>query len=168
MSAEDSIIASYQLDITVDYNQFFLEDSEHEPDPEELETLSDEEACARHVGSVPGLLNVHTAKYYGVVHLEVIVRRDQPDDILTLWDNVAEVSIEVPSGYLVVYAPSGDFDESPHLAIPPDTYRARVYASGVETVDEYMEEGEDYYRVVLWPGPFRDPALLHAGIAYHW
>ena len=54
------------------------------------------------------------------------------------------------------------------IAIPPDTYRARVYAGGIETVDEYMQDGEDHYRVVLWPAPHAAPALLYTAIDPPW
>jgi hypothetical protein len=175
MPAEESIIASYQLDITVDHNQFFLEDCEYdlgEEDDFDIDTMYDEDAFARHVGVGPSLLSIFTARFDGVVRLEVIVRRDQPDDILTDWDNVAEVSIQVPSGCILIDNPGTGLETDraalPHVAIPPDTYRARVYAGGIETVDEYMEDGQDHYRVVLWPAPYAAPVLLHTTIDPHW
>ncbi|HEX8035574.1 MAG TPA: hypothetical protein VF510_17075 [Ktedonobacterales bacterium] len=174
MSAEESIIASYQLDITVDHNQFFLEDCDYDQRLENLDitwstdTWYDEDALARHLGVTPGTLCIFTARWYGEVQLEVIVRSNQPDDILTGWDNVAEASIEVPTGCVVVHAAEDDIDVSPRFALLPDTYRARVYAGGVETVDEYMQDGQDQYRVVLWPAPYAAPTLLYSAIDHPW
>lgn len=138
MPTEESIIASYQLDITVDHNQFFLEDCDNDERIENLDVTwsidawYDADARARHLGVTPGILCIHTARWYGAVRLEVIVRRDQPDDNLTDWDNVAEASIEVPSGCLVAHGPETDRDESSHISVPPATYRARVYADCLE------------------------------------
>ncbi len=168
------MIASYQLDITVDHNQFFLEDCDDEERIENLDiTWStddwyDEGALARHLGVTSGTLCIFTARWYGVARLEVIVCRFQPHDILTDWDNVAEASIEVPSGCLMAHGPETDRDQSPHIAIPPDTYRARVYAGGVETVDEYLQDGQDHYRIVLWPAPYAAPILLYSAINHPW
>ena len=167
-----NVISSYQLTITVDHFQIFFQDSEYDlGDEEDLDIdafLYSEDAFARHVGGLPRLLNIFTAKWYGVVRLEVVVCRYQPDDILTDWDNVAEVSIEAPSGSVLIYASESNVDERVRIAIPPDTYRARIYTGGIETVDENVTDGQDYYRVILWPSPFREPTMLHAGINHPW
>ncbi len=167
MSTEEGVIASYQHEITVDHNQIFLEDCERERNVEDLTALYDEGAFARHVGAAPSQLCIHTARWYGVVRLELIVRSDPPDDKLTGWDNVAEATLELSSGCLVAFGPESSPD-GPRISMLPGIYRVRVYAGDVETVDEYGQEGQDHYRAVLWPAPYQEPTLLHAGVAHPW
>jgi hypothetical protein len=167
MSLEEGVIASYQFDITVDHNQICLEDCEREVSLDDLTTLYDAGAFARHLGVAPGELSIYTARWYGVVCLELIVRSDQPGDDLTGWDNVAEASLELPSGCLAAFGPES-YPDGPRISVPPGMYRVRGYAGGIETVDEYMQEGQDHYRAVLWPAPYGMAALLHAGVAGPW
>ena len=64
--------------------------------------------------------------------------------------------------------PDGDSANSRRIAVSPGTYRVRAYAAGSETVDEYMQEGDDHYRMVLWPAPYAAPALPHNAISHPW
>jgi hypothetical protein len=54
------------------------------------------------------------------------------------------------------------------VALSAGMYRARVYAGRIDTVDEYMMDGQDHYRVVLWTAPFAEPILLHGESGKFW
>jgi hypothetical protein len=168
MSTEEDILALYRLEIAVDHSQFFLEDGERDWGEVDLDLLYDEGAFARHLGFAPGVLSVFTAKWYGAVGLEILLRCARPDDDFTGWDHVAEASLDLASGYLVAYGPESNSDAAPRVSAPPGMYRVRVYSGGLETVDEYMQAGQDHYRVALWVAPYEAPALLYAGVSHQW
>ncbi len=157
MRVEKGIVAAYELEILVDHNQFFVEDCEREWGDDDLNLLYNDDALASHLGVATGVVSVFTAKWYGIVRLEILLRSDQPEDDFTGWDNAAEASLDLPSGCLVVSGPESFPPSTPRISIPPGTYRARVYSGGVDTVDKYMQKGEDHYRVVLWPAPMGRP-----------
>lgn len=50
------------------------------------------------------------------------------------------------------------FPDAARIAITPGSYRARVYYRGLSTVSANALQGEDFYRVVLWPAP---PSAVH-------
>jgi hypothetical protein len=166
MMEQQGEFASYQFDIHVDHNQLFLEDDDAEWGDEDLDLLYSDESRACHLGATTSRLSLMTAKWYGTVRLEVILRSDPPDSDFTGWDNVAEASIEIRSGCLAVSGPE-TYETGARVRLPPGTYRVRVYAGGIETVKD-LTDGQDHYRVVMWPGPYQAPALLHAGIPYPW
>jgi hypothetical protein len=166
MSRDEGILAVYRLELSVDHGQFILEDDECDGGEGDPDLLYDEGAFARHLGCDASVLAVLTAKWYGVVGLEILLRSARPDDDFTGWDNVAEASLGLPSGYLVASGPESNPGAAPRFAAPPGMYRVRVYSGGVETVDQYMQAGQDHYRVALWLAPYEDPALLYAGVAY--
>ena len=169
MSVEDGIIASHQLDILVDHGQFWLDNCDRDKAFDDLNILYSSDALARHLGAAPGLLVIFTARHYGNVRLTILLRANQPTDNFTSWDNVAEGSIELPSGRLAVYGPESYPPASPPLALPRGVYRVRVYAGGIEALeDEFMQEGPDHYRAVFWPAPYEPPALLHVGFSGPW
>ncbi|HEX3270079.1 MAG TPA: hypothetical protein VHR15_05480 [Ktedonobacterales bacterium] len=86
--------------------------------------------------------------------------RSQPlhDEDITPWDCVAEVSFEANDAELVSYTPPGD--DLYRFPIQSGSYRVRVYVSGVETVNALGTEGQDQYRIVLWPAPYQESAVL--------
>lgn len=170
MSIEDGVIASYQLEILVDHNQIFLEDCKFEGS-DDLTQMYDEDATTRNLGVAPGLLAIFTARWYGKVRLKILLRNDQPDDDFTGWDHVAEASLALPSGCLVADGPESVFPftpAGPQITVTPGVYRVRIYAGAIETVDEYMQAGEDHYRAVLWLAPYQAPALLFTRDVYPW
>jgi hypothetical protein len=168
MSTDEGILAIYQFEITVDHSQFILEDGECDWGEVDPDLLYDEGAFARHLGCGAGALAILTAKWYGLVGLEILLRSTRPNDDFTGWDNVAEASLDLPSGYLVASAPESDPGAALRVAVSPGMYRVRVYSGGVETVDEYMQTGQDHYRAALWVAPYEAPTLLHTDVAHPW
>jgi len=167
MSPEAGIVATYQLDIAVDHGQFFLEDCDNDWEDDPLGALYNDAAFARRLGVASGVLSIFMARHWGIVRLELIVRRDPSGDDLSEWDNVVEASLEVTSGCLAAYGPESSPREQ-RIAVSPGTYRVRIYTGGVDTVGENMEEGQDHYRAVLWPAPYREPMLLYSTPASPW
>jgi hypothetical protein len=168
MSADKEVIASSHGEILVDHGQIFLHDCAFDFREVELDLLYNEESSDRHLGVAPDVLAIFTAKWHGIVSLDLIVRSDPPDDAFADWVNVAEASLDLPTGCVVALAPESSSEDGLRVKLPSGMYRARVYAGGIDTVDEYMMEGQDHYRVALWPAPFADPILLHGESGKLW
>jgi hypothetical protein len=169
MSIDNELIASSHGEILVDHSQIFVYDCAFDfGDEADLELLYNKESSDRHLGVAPGVLALFTAKWHGTVELDLIVRAGPPGEDISDWDNVVEASLELPSGCMVALAPESSRDDGLRIALSAGMYRARVYAGGVDTVDEYMMEGQDQYRVVLWPAPFAEPILLYGESGKVW
>ena len=158
MSANSEVIASSHGKILVDHGQILFHDCKFDFCEADLDLLYNKDSFARHLGVSPGVFAIFTAKHYGMVPLDLIVRTGPPDDDFS-WDNVVEASLDLPGGCAIACGPES-FDGGLRVTLHPGMYRARVYAGGIETVDEYMMEGQDHYRVVLWLAPFAEPVLL--------
>jgi hypothetical protein len=142
------------LNIYADYNQFYMGDASFEGDTGTADFWSPDAVALKLAVSPPGLVGVGTARYEFVpIVVEVVTRPplDEPDQ----WDHVVEASLELPSELLAIdgctsYRP----DSSPHIELPPGTYRLRVSYAGLNSFDE------DWYRVVLWPqSPYEPPRI---------
>ena len=168
MTANNEITASAHKEILVDHSQIFLHDYAFDFGEADLDLLYNKESSDRHLGAAPGVLAIFTAKWHGAVSFDLIVRTGPPDDELADWDNVVEASLELPSGCAVALAPESSRNERLQITLPAGMYRARIYAGGIDTVDEYMMEGQDHYRVVLWHSPFAEPILLHGESGKLW
>jgi len=143
------------LTIFADYSQFYLQDKQSDAD---LAEIWDERSVADLIAVGPGVVAVSTARNY---HVPVAIRtlHAAPEEDLNRWDYVAEASLSVPSGRLLIYGPT-EWPNVARKAIEPDQYVVRVYYAGLETVGSNVLEGDDYYEVALWPGPEKVPLVL--------
>lgn len=167
----------FKFDIMADYHQAYLDDCGlHEEltrvkgrdelvRAEEIDahiaTLLSPEAHARHLGVARGTLCILTARY-DVVPVTVEIWHASPQDDFDRWDHVVEASLEIASGCIAVHGPWDYWPEVPRIAVAPGVYRARVYFGGVYTVSADEFDGEDHYRVALWPAPAAPPKVLHS------
>ena len=176
---EDSGSArTYEFALFADYYQLYVEDCQlaSELDQREGEdpdihvaridayvaTVLSPDVYARHLGVTHGTLCLLTARNF-TVPLTIHLRTDAPTDDFTSWDRVVEARLDVPSGCIVVHGPSDYFPEAPRIAVAPGVYRARVSSGGLATVSADEMEGEDHYRVELWPDldVSAEPKVLH-------
>jgi hypothetical protein len=146
-----------------DYFQFYLQDESAEGD---LSSSWTDETVAQLLALAPGTIGVGTVRDMEVpVDLEL--RDDSPSDDLNVWDHVNECSIEVPSGRIVVAGCTDYFPDATRVEVRPGTYRARICYGGLDTLSEDGLEGDDHYKIVLWPSPAEDMRVLkqrqHAG-----
>lgn len=148
-------IETTTLTIFADYSQFYLQDKRSEAD---LAEIWDERTVADLIAVGPGVVAVGTARNY---HVPVTVRTllAAPEENLNRWDHVAEASLSVPSGFLLVYGPT-EWPNVTRIAIEPDHYVVRIYYANLDTVSSNGLEGDDYYEVALWPGPEKVPQVL--------
>src|SRR5579859_180152 len=159
------------LEIFADYHQVCVEDCQAQADEggddEErvkridarITQLLDKAAYERHLGVAPGVACLLTARAMTVpVDVEILAEAPPPD--FAGWDRVVEASLDVPSGCLVVHGPTDYFPTAPRIALAPGTYRVRAYFGRLGSVSADELEGADHYRVVLWPAPQAEPAVL--------
>jgi hypothetical protein len=161
MSANGEIIASYHAELVVDHNQLLFHDCDFDFCEADLDLLYKESTPGLHLGVTPGVLAIFTARWNGPVPLDIVVHNSPPNDEFSDWDNVAEASIDLPSGCAVIFAP-GSFELGLRFAASTGVYRVRVYSGGWESAVDYEYEGPDYYLLALWKAPYAEPSLLHS------
>lgn len=154
MTAPPSAVLN--LEVFADYFQFLLEDGRLSGD---LAEVWNERATADRIAVGRGVVGVQTARNY-LVPVTVELRDSEPQENWDLWDHIAECSLEVPSGQLIIYGPTEFPEEAPRLLLRPGTYRARIYYGGLDSVANNGLDGDDHYRVVLWPGLVGPTKLL--------
>ena len=148
----------YKFDLCAEYHQFHLQDEQADADVA-LESYSDE-AFSNGAALMPGKIFVLTASdmYVPVV---IEVQDSTPDESFDEWDKVFECSVDVPSGKIVVAGGCTDeWDEAERIEVAPGTYRARIYYGDLDKLSEDELEGDDHYKVTLWPAPQAEPIRL--------
>jgi hypothetical protein len=94
------------------------------------------------------------------VPVVVEVLESAPLETLDSWDHVVECSIDIPSGRMVVAGCTDYFPKARRIEVVPGTYRARVFYGQLNSLSEDGLEGDDHYRVALWPHPAEPPVVL--------
>ena len=82
----------------------------------------------------------------------------RPKTVLSRWDHVVECALEVPSGYLELSECTGGAIAL--FTMPPGTYQLQVLFRNLDTIKEDGFEGDDCYRVILWPGSYIELRVL--------
>lgn len=144
------------LELFADYCQFYLQDERAEGG---LADSWNEEASINRLAVAPGVFAVGTARNF-TVPVVVEVRQRKPEDSLDGWDHVVETGLEVLSGRIVVAGCTDYFPDAVRIPVVPGQYRSRTYYAGLGTVGRNGTDGEDHYKVVLWPGGPQPPVVV--------
>lgn len=152
----------YAFNLDADYFQFSLEEESDLSDGSCGAPIAEgwtAQTVADMLVVVPHAIAVGTARY-AIVPVTIELRDDAPPaDNFDGWDHVTECSIEIGIGRLVVNG--GDYwPDNARIPVPPGTYAVRILYGGLDTLSEDGLEGDDHYRVLLWPGAERPPAVL--------
>lgn len=140
--------AVHQLTVFADYHQFYVCDG---ADLADTSLIWTDATVERMLAVSPGLIAVGTARNMDVpVTLELL--DDAPPEDFAGWDRVIECGLAVASGRIAVAGCTDYFPDSPRFDLAAGDYRARVSYGGLEELSEDGLEGEDRYRVQLWPG----------------
>ncbi len=143
-----------QYEIFADYHQFYLWD--HGTSPTAPTDYTDED-LQRRIKAAPFLVVIQPERNMDVP-VQLDLRDAAPDEPLDAWDHVAEASLELPSGQLEIHeCTGGSIDIIP---LPPGSYRVRACFGGLGTLSEDGLDGEDHYRLTLWPAPLAPVAVL--------
>jgi hypothetical protein len=145
-----------ELSLLADYFQFYLQDEAARGDLSESWT---EQAVADLLALAPGTIGVGTVRN-AQVPVVVEVLEGPPADGLEEWDHVTECSLDVPSGKIVVAGCTDYFPEARRIEVAAGGYRARIFYGGLDRLSADGLEGEDHYKVCLWPAPAAAPVVL--------
>jgi hypothetical protein len=152
---------SHQLEIFADYFQFYLQDETAQGD---LSDVWDDPAVERMLATSSGMVGLGTVRNMRVpVTLEFLGA--EPAGDLAPFDHVAEGSLVMETGPLVVAGCTDYLPDAARFDIEPGTYRVRLSCSGLNSLSEDGLQGQDRYLVQLWQAPPIDPRVLkqHAG-----
>ncbi len=156
-------VPTLELEIFADYFQFTLEDEQTagQRAGTVIELPDDwwKQLSTQMLAVDAGVIWVSTVRNMSVP-VSVTLLGNPPVDELAAWDHVAEASIAILSGKLVIAGVTGYLPDEPRLPVEPGTYRVRVYFGGLERISEDGLDGEDHYAVVLWPAEYGEPATL--------
>ena len=143
------ITQRHELRLVAEYYQFYLQDETAEGDLSDAWTP---EAADRLLALAPGTIGVGTYRNADVPVL-VEVHDREPVEEAAAWDRVNESTLDVPSGRIVIAGCTDYFPDAARIQVPSGRYRARVCYAGKSSLSADGFDGDDRYRVALWPAP---------------
>ena len=138
---------SYQLEIFADYNQVLLHDEAIEDDVSES---WDEKAYKQMVDVSNGVVSLATARNLDVP-IEVVVCDIEPSEDTGSWDHVVQCGINLPTGRLIVRGVSDYLPDTKRIELKPGQYSVWLLYGELNTLSDDGLEGNDHYKVLLWP-----------------
>jgi len=136
------------LEIFADYNCVYLEDEKNDAfSPEwsekeiaDMATVSESTVilCPVRAMTVPVRVEIYAA---------------EPDENLGDWDHVVECSIHSLTGRMSIQGGTGPI--TAWLTVEPGWYQVTLLYAGLDTLNNYGLDGDDHYKIVLWPGASR-------------
>jgi hypothetical protein len=150
---------AFKIKLSADYHQFHLHNGENIS--ASLGSAWTKEAFLRMLAVTKTTVAVGTATALQVP-VEIVILNTAPDESLDLWDHVTEASLDISTGTLVVAGCVDQLSDALHIPIPAGAYRVRVFIGGLSTVENEFE-GQDYYKVALWPAPMGPVTVLKNG-----
>ena len=139
-----------------DYFQFYLQDETAEGNLGDSWT---NEAVQRLLALAPGTIGVGTARNM-TVPIMVEVHDQEINEYDGNWDQINECSIKVTSGRIVVSGCTDYFPDAARIIVPTGTYRARIYYGELDSIRNNGLDGDDHYKVVLWPAPYAPVKII--------
>jgi hypothetical protein len=147
-------VLARDLVVSADYGQIYIYSPEVLREDVEgnayLAALDDATGSRRFVGVAGGLVDLLTpGQWNWETPMRLEVWTAEPDEDSDDWDHEVDVDLDVPDGQLVFEASGG----GPTVAtdIPAARYRARVSGRGFSELGHAGAEGDDAYRLRLWP-----------------
>lgn len=138
-----------------DYFQIWIV-CEQARDMEQSFLFSDQHLADR-VWTDPGMIIMFTERNM-MVPVVIEVYDSKPGNDFAEWDHVTEASLDVPSGTVDV---EGCGAHNPmQFRVESGLYRVRMYQAGLGTLSEDGLEGDDHYKIALWPDPLIAPTVL--------
>ncbi|KIU45908.1 MULTISPECIES: hypothetical protein [Bradyrhizobium] len=142
-------MTSLELSLFADYSQFYIQD---ESTADELSAEWTPETTDRMLAAGSGVVRIGTVRNMHVpVSVQILER--EPNDDSAGWDHIVEASLDVPSGRIAIAGCTDYFPDAARIDVAPGTYRVRVSYGGLDTLSEDGLEGDDRYRLQLWPAP---------------
>lgn len=137
----------YKLEIFADYNQIYLHD---ELSGADFSSSWNDKTYKNMAAVIDGAIGLVAARNMDVPVEILICESEQPLDLDT-WEHVVSCGIALYSGTLVVRGPSDYLPEAKKISVKPGYYVANLLYKGLNTLSEDGLDGDDYYKIVLWP-----------------
>jgi hypothetical protein len=137
----------HSFELFADYHQFYVWDAGVNPQAPEDYTDDD---ILRLVKVAPNVVVIQPVRMM-TVPVELEICSDDPGFDESSWDHIAECSLDLPTGRLQVHECTGG--PVLDLTVAKGTYSLRALFAGLGTLSDDGLEGQDRYRIVLWPGP---------------
>lgn len=151
------VVESHDFELFADFHQFILQDELAEID------ISGDLWPGTTVDDMlfvtPGMIHIGTARNM-TVPVTVEIGNAEPEFDFGKWDHVAECSIAIPTGKLVVMGCTDYFPEAARIDVDPGNYRTRIFYGGLDTLSWNGLEGDDHYRITFWKGEPIEPNVL--------
>jgi len=144
-------VSRLELSIFADYFQFYVQDDVPVPGMVDFSDGWSPEAVDRQLAAVARAIAVGTSRNM-TVPVTIEIASAPPDDDPTA-ELVTEASLDVESGRLVVLGCTDYAPNAARIEVVPGRYRARVFYYDQEKLSADKLDGDDRYRVVLWPAP---------------
>lgn len=140
----------YPLEFYTQHKQFYLTNGADEDSDGDLWT---ETTSFQRMAIDKGFLAVGI-ECYGPVKAQLEIKNDASNiGKLDKYDHVVEGKIDIETGVLQVQDCPTSFVVQ-EVKLPAGLYSVRVYSKGLETVKG--DEGDDFYRIVIWPAMDND------------
>ncbi len=136
----------HKLEVFADYHQFYLWDAGVRPSAPENYTDEDMRNMVKVADNVIVILPVRNMD----VPVELELHDTDPGRETEAWDHVVELGVQMPRGKLQIQECTGE--AVLELSVEPGSYSVRACFGGLETLSEDGLDGEDRYRIVMWPG----------------
>lgn len=94
------------------------------------------------------------------VPVQVLIAEQEPPLDMGTWDHAVSFSIAALSGRLIIAGCTDYLPDAARLTVPEGPLRVRVLFAGLETLSEDGLDGDDHYRIELWPGTPLEFAVL--------
>ena len=146
----------HKFELFADYFQFYLQDEKAKGDLSDSWT---EEATERLLAIAPETIGVGTVRNMNVP-VFVEIQETEPTEDFDKWDHIVECSLNIPSGKIVIAGCTDYFPDAARMTVKPDCYRARIFYGGLDTLSENGLEGDDQYKIILWPALASDVRIL--------
>ena len=147
-------MARHSVEVFADYFQFYVWDGGANPKPPDEyaeQDLKNMAVTATNVFVVNPVRNMD-------VPVEVHIHEADPGYAAADWDHIVEGHLDLPTGHLQVCQVMGDTALDTRIA--RGSYHLRALYRGLDSLSEDGLDGEDVYRVVLWPGPARPLSVV--------
>ena len=134
------------IEVFADYHQFYVQDGGLFPDAPTDWTDEDIQNRVKVAESVVVVCPIRNT----AVPVEIELQLGEPSVSLGKFDHVATCTLKLPTGILQVHECTGG--EVLRWSVAPGNYSVMVLFSGLDTLSQNGLEGNDHYRIVLWPG----------------
>jgi hypothetical protein len=167
VTVDPRLVNAQDLTVRADFGQIYIEWNPAAPpdDPQELVTLTaldDAMESGRRVGVRPGFIDVMTPGQWNFgTPLRLEVWSAEPPDDRDGWDHEVDADLDLgPGGLWIGGPPAAKRTELVAADVPAGDYRVRISGCGFTERGQAGADGDDSYRLRLWPRGESSPPVL--------